>query len=162
MTRYTPSAVPYISLTCDGAKLTGDVRLSGGDPDRLGSDGGDVPEELLGCVRALRLAPVDSGTDDLANGINTYFGREGRRGPIYKLFGAMPGADGRITIQLDEHFHFLAVGAPQNMPSMLALGTDRTTDEICRTVNGTGEETTEEPQNPCPPSNIQFETIGYE
>ncbi|HBT78061.1 MAG TPA: hypothetical protein DEB39_14310 [Planctomycetaceae bacterium] len=167
LTRFEPSAVPYVSLTCDSVRLTGEVRLSGGDPDRLISDGVDVPEELLGCVRALRLALVDPGSDDspmiaLANGIDTYAAREDRGGPIYKLFGAMPDASGRITIRWDEHFHFLAAGAPQNMPSTLALGTDRTTDEICRAINGTEENGGAEPRNSCPPSSIEFERIEYE
>jgi hypothetical protein len=45
---------------------------------------------------------------------------------------------------------------------MLAIGTDRTMDEICQEINGSEEDAGEEPQNPCPPSNIEFETIEYQ
>lgn len=169
LTRYEPSAIPYASLTCDSVKLTGDVRLSSGDPDRLVSDGIDVPPELFDTTRALRLALLDSGTGGpenpmiaLANGVNAYFAAEGRHGPIYKLFGAMPDQAGRITIRLDEHFRFIPIGEADLTPSMLAIGTDLTTDEVCGAVNDVEEENIEEPENLCPPSNIEFEVIEYE
>lgn len=168
LTRFEPSAIPYVSLTCDSVKLSDEVTLSSGDPNRLISDGVDVPEELFGSKRALRLALTDSGSGDtdnpmiaLANGINAYFGEGGRRSPIYKLFGAMPDSTGRITIRFDEHFHFAPVGDPDTATSTLAIGTDLTTEDVCREINGIEEETENETEPACPPSSIEFERVEY-
>ena len=169
LTRFEASAIPYVSLTCDSVALSGEVALSSGDPTRLVSDGVDVPDELFGSTRALRLALTDTGskTSDnpmigLANGINAYFGAEGYRSPIYKLFGAMPDSKGSITIRFDEHFHFTPVGDATTVPSMLAIGTDLTTDDVCREINGNEKESGAEPKPACPPSRIEFERIEYE
>lgn len=172
LTRFEPSAIPYVSLVCDSVKLAGEVAFSSGDPARLVSDGIDVPEELFGCTRALRLALVDSGTVDtsnpmieMANGINTYFtaeGTEGRRSPVYKLFGAMPDSSGTVYIRFDEHFHFVPVGDPEQTTSILAIGTDLTTDEICHAVNETEDENEDKSEPACPASIIEFEVIEYE
>lgn len=166
LTRFEPSAIPYVSLTCDSVKLTGEVRLGGGDPARLVSDGVDVPEELLGTNRALRLVLLDTGSGDstnpmiaTANGVNAYFGTEHRRSPVYKIFGVTPDANGTMTLRFDDHFHFTPVGESDTVTSLLAIGTDLTTDDVCRELNGTGEDNEDETEPACPPSTIQFETI---
>lgn len=169
LTRFEPSAIPYVSLTCDSVKLSGEVTLSSGDPVRLVSEGVDAPEELFDSARALRLSLIDTGSGDpenpmvaMANGINAYFGEEGRRSPVYKLFGAMPDSSGRITIRFDDHFHFAPVGDPDTAASTLAIGTDLTTEDVCREINGIEEENEEDTEPVCPPSSIEFKKIEYQ
>jgi len=160
LTRYEMSSIPYAALSCRNERLTGEVHLAGND--RLLSDGVNTPQELLGTTRALRLALIDTGTADkenpmlaMLNGINGDYGLDGIS--VRWLFGAVPDTNGTVTFMFDEHFHF----APTDDPSVLALGTDFSTDEIC----GGHSESSEElfgAQSPCPPSGITFDRIPYQ
>jgi hypothetical protein len=151
-TRYVPSAVPSAGLVCDSVRLTGEVGLSAGGGTSLVSEGTDVPEELFGTSRALCLSVTDTGEASeqnpmiaLANGINSYFGPDGSKSPVFRLFGAVPDETGTIRIHFDGHFSFLPVGDdPAEPVSQIVLASDLTVEEVCGSpeedLSGSGEE----------------------
>jgi len=170
LTRYRPSGIPYAGLTCDNIRLTGEVRLLGGDPSRVVTEGVDIPDAATTSIiatRGLRIRLLDNGLVDasnpmieMANGINSYIGLDGSRSPVYQLFGALPNHDGEVHIIFDEHFHFAGVvdnfDDPKPVISQLALGTDLTMEDVCESI------ATQEPnesEEPCSPKDIQFELV---
>ena len=169
LTRYKPSSIPYAGLTCDARRMTGDLILASGDSGRLVSDAIDVPSELFGVTRAIRIAPVDSHVLDqtnpmlaLANGTNSYAPQSGSgRTPIFRLFGAQADLSGTVFLRLDEHFHAALIGLDPDIPSSrLAIGSDLTTDDICRTFStDPSEDAPTTGDRSCDPTKILFETI---
>jgi len=171
LTRYRPSGIPCAGQTCDNVRLTGEVRLLGGDPSRVVTEGVDIPDAATTSIiasRGLRIRLLDNGIVDasnpmieMANGINSYIGLDGSRSPIYQLFGALPNHDGEVRVVFDEHFHFAGVvqdwDDPEPVLSQLAVGTDLTMDDVCASM------TTREPgesEEPCSPKDIRFELVN--
>ena len=155
LTRYEKSCIPFAAIPCRNERLLGEVRLTG--TDQLLTDGINVPTSMFGTDRALRLALVDTGIADtnnpmivFANGINGAYGGTS----VFSLFGALPDATGTVTLSFDDHFHF----AVSDDSSTLALGTDLSTDDVCRRLHDTEYRETEPV---CPPSDITFDIIPY-
>lgn len=175
LTRYRPGTIPWAGLTCDSVRLTGEVLLAGGDPTRLVSEGVDLDRaeyRFFPADRGLRLTLVDTGVASpdnpmiaMANGINSYFGRDGGRGPVYQLFGARPDETGTVYVRFDAPFHFAAVSDdlsdPERPVSALAIGTDLTLEDVCRSFREPAGP--DEPEaEPCHSSDISFEVIRYD
>jgi len=170
LTRYRPSGIPYAGQTCDNVRLTGEVRLLGGDPSRVVTEGADIPDAQVSSIiasRGLRIRLLDNGFVDtsnpmieMANGINSYIGLDGSRSPTYQLFGALPNHDGEVHIIFDEHFHFAGVvqdlDDPEPVISQLAVGTDLTMEDVC--ASGITKEPNESAET-CSPKDIQFELV---
>ena len=174
-TRYVPSAIPFVGLACDKTTLTGEVLLGSGDPTRLTSSGVALERsqnDFLIAERGLVLSLLDTGEAGagnpmiaMANGTNSYFGIEGRRGPIFKLFGALPDETGTVRIRFDDHFHFAGItddlAAEEPFVSGLAIGSDMTREELCRAFAvETIPKESDDP--PCEPSAIRFKVLDYE
>jgi len=173
LTRYRPSGIPYAGLTCDNIRLTGEVRILGGDESRVVTEGVNIDRTVTPFAisdRALRIRLVDTGVVDttnpmieMANGINSYFGLEGTQGPIFKLLGALPNSDGEVRVLFDDHFHFAGVVSDFNevdsVISQIAVGTDLTMDDVC----GSGmEKELGKDEEQCSPKDIRFEMLNCE
>ena len=174
-TRYQSSAIPYIGLVCDNTRLTGEILLGSGDPMRLTSNLTELnrtEHPFLIANQAIRLSLTDTGRAEtanpmvaMANGINSYFGLEGRRGPIFKIFGALPDESGTVYLRFDEHFHLAGITDTLTaMPKFLngvALGSNLSQEDICRSLQEVPDPE-ESGEQPCSPSEIRFEVIRYE
>ena len=174
-TRYQSSAVPYVGLVCDNTKLTGEILLGSGDPTRLTSNLTELnrlEHSFLIANQAICLSLTDTGQVEtvnpmvaMANGINSYFGLEGRRGPIFKIFGALPDESGTIYLRFDEHFHLAGITETlSSIPKFLngvAIGSNLSQEDICHLLQEVPD-SDESGEQPCSPSGIRFEVIRYE
>jgi hypothetical protein len=124
ITRYSPSRIPYVSLTCIGEQLTGEVWLGGDDTSIVQSDaaadfdpadddedypvfGEDSQAVRIDLVDTFRVEP-NNPMIQFANGINAY-NEVADRSPVYTIGNIHPDATGTVTIQFEDHFSLAGI-----------------------------------------------------
>jgi hypothetical protein len=144
LTRFQPSAIPYISLPCTNTRLTGEVFL-GGDQVNVRSFTENLPPEMFSAKESMMLDLIDTKTVDAtnpmilyANGINAFNAVEEMRSPIYTIHGVRPDQAGTVFVNFEDHFRLAAViqnlldtEAEESKISAVTVGTDITQDMVC-------------------------------
>jgi len=168
LTRYQPSAIPYISIPCTDVRLTGEVVI-GGDKGQTHSFVEEIPFNLFGVDRSMLIDLMDTGLMNplnpliyYANGINAFNDVPSLRSPIYSIYAVGPNADGTVFVKFGDHFQIAAVVKDVMLPivnltiSEITVGTDITQDNVCHKE----QPPVVDPHDPesCP---IEFVTIEY-
>jgi hypothetical protein len=169
ITRYLPSRIPYVSLTCIKERLVGDIILSGGDLSIAYTDKVAVSGQVFpNAEEALQLDLVDTSFVSsenpmirLANGVNAY-NEVAKRSPVYSVGGIYPDATGTVTIMFEDHFRITPIVEPDvtDVITCVAVGSDIIQSDVCfpsrpSDGDGSGDE------NLCDVGEITFETIMY-
>jgi hypothetical protein len=168
LTRYLPSRIPYVSLTCIQERLVGDVLLSGGDTTIAVTDKVEPVPDIYPDARGLmRIDLIDTyhiSSDNplirFANGVNAY-NEVAKRSPVYTVGGLYPDATGTVTIMFEDHFRITPIGDPDDneLITAVAVASDIIQSDVCSPSIeplGPGEE-----GDLCDPGDITFETIPY-
>ena len=159
LTRYAPSAVPYVSVPCTNTRLTGEVKI-GGDTTHTQSYKEDLPGSVFEVEKTLILDLVDTGTADAANpmvlyanGVNAFNETEDIRSPIYTLCGFMPDQEGNVFVRFEDHFQIAAVTQGDERDeigfSAIAATTEITQDMVCDSPVPEEKDTEEEEEEAC-------------
>jgi hypothetical protein len=179
LTRYVPSRIPYVSLTCIQERLTGEVRLGGSDLALVRTDKTDVPGTIFpGIDQAVRIDLVDTFRVDsqnpmirFANGINSY-NEVSQRSPVYTIGGVHPNASGTVIMQFEDHFSITGVvrelpdteGEGEEPPAIIAVAvcSDIVQNDVCSPSQEEPQnEEEEQPDDTCDVKEIPVETIAY-
>jgi hypothetical protein len=168
LTRFQPSAIPYVSLPCTNTRLTGEVFL-GGDQVNVRSFTEALPEGMFNAKESMMLDLIDTKAVDAmnpmiiyANGVNAFNAIEEMRSPIYTIHGIRPDLAGTVFVNFEDHFRLAAVvenlletEEEEVIISAVAVGTDITQDMVCyKTEPQPVEEET-------PDCDITFANIEY-
>ncbi|GHT30399.1 hypothetical protein FACS1894214_0180 [Planctomycetales bacterium] len=144
LTRFKPSAIPYISIPCTNVKLTGQV-LFGGDTINSISTVENIPADSTslfdGLKQSLVLDLIDTGFPNtnnpivrFANGINGYNDLDDQKSPVYSIHGVLPNAEGTLFVHFADHFHIAGIVSNQVetvSTSQIAVGSDITMEHVC-------------------------------
>jgi hypothetical protein len=169
LTRYLPSAIPYLSIPCTDIRLTGEVLL-GGDRVQTSSFVENIPVKDFDIEQSMIFDLIDTGTKEAtnpmvlyANGINALNEAVMIRSPIYSIGEVRPNKEGTIFIRFEDHFKIAAIVrdtetfTEETVISAMAVGSEITQDMVC--TKTTQDPPPKEKEPDCP---IEFVTIGYE
>ena len=168
LTRFQPSAIPYVSIPCTDIRLTGEVFL-GGDQVHVHSFTETLPVGIFDTKESMMLDLIDTKTVDAmnlmilyANGVNAFNAVEEIRSPIYTIHGVRLDLAGTVFVNFEEHFRLAAV--TKNLLdtedddikiSAVAVGSDITQDMVCTKSEPPHEE------KESPDCDITFTHIDY-
>jgi len=170
LTRFQPSAIPYVSIPCTDVRLTGEVAI-GGDGVQTRSFLADIPAGIFeDAEESMVIDLTDTGEIAssnpmifYANGINAFNATDDQLSPIYSIHAVRPDHMGRVFVKFGDHFRIAAIVSDVEeeeeeefaFVSEIAVGTDITQDMVC---GGTSGDTETTPIENCP---IEFIKIDH-
>jgi len=169
LSRYVPSAIPYVSIPCTAVRLTGEVYF-GGDGVHTVSYEKELPVPDFGVPQSAVLDLADTEviaeTNPMllyANGVNALNEKASPRSPIYSIYGVKPNGVGTLFIDFEDYFKIAALveDAEETVGvgiySTVAVGTAITQDDVCHSPQEGAIDSSGTPEN-CEITPVQ---IGY-